>query len=127
MIILWQCHIKETKFQSCSELKKLIPMDSVNCQEKDEFLLQKHLNQNWKIGNFQIIDITQPLTNRNFSLGCKYIDFVLWHATSGTNTWYLFWFDVDTGFQSAMFTYPVNSNEPSQHVPQFAIDSIPRA
>ena len=52
--LLWQQQLKEAKFPSCSELKKLIPMDSGNCQEKDEFLLQKRLHQNWKTGNFPL-------------------------------------------------------------------------
>ena len=121
--LLWQQQLKEAKFPSCSELKKLIPMDSGNCQEKDEFLLQKRLHQNWKTGNFQIIDITQPPADRNFSLGCKYNDFVMWYATKGTNTWHLFWFDVevDTGFQSATFSYPVKTSEPPWSVPDWQV------
>ena len=109
--LLWQHQLRYGKFHTCNELKKLIPKDSVNCQEKDEFLLQKRLQQNWKTANFQITHTTQPLARRNFSLGCKYDDFVLWYAKSGTNTWHLFWFDVDTGFQSAIFSYPVDTSE----------------
>ena len=132
--LLWQQQLRHTKFQACSELKKFMPTDSVNCQEKDEFLLQKQLHQNWKTGNFQIANITEPTAERNFSLGCAYNDFALWYATKGTNTWHLFLFDVDTGFHSAMFSYPVKMSEPLGFVPNwevslrpFTLNSIPRA
>ena len=83
-MLLWQK--QHTKFQACSELKKLIPTDSVNCRENDDFLRQKQLHQNWKTGNFQIANITEPTAKRNFHLGCKYNVFVVWYATKGTNT-----------------------------------------
>jgi hypothetical protein len=62
--VAWQCLSKRTiGFLLClkdllfgSVIEKSVPEVSPNCREKDEFMLLKRLQQNWKTGKFQVRD-----------------------------------------------------------------------
>lgn len=103
-----------------SILPKYISSDSGNCPQKDEFVLQKRLHQNWRTGNFKIETVTEPI-DKNFQLGCKYDDFAMWLCFISKNSWMFFWYDAEDGFHTGIYTYTVPTEEPAWMIPEWYV------